>query len=199
MPRQDPKSTLRPIAGTPLADRETGLRTLGEGELQAILKRHHTWIASGWNMGRRADLHRMDLHRADLRGAPLMLADLHGADLRGADLRDADLESADLRGTNLRMADLRHACLKWSDFSAADLRRANLEGADCREANLRDADLRGANLRGSNLSDVLGLTQPQLEAAHGDPGTVLPRGLTVSSDTVEERVSCVLLPLKPRS
>lgn len=199
MPRQDPKSTLRPVTGIPHQVRETGLRTLAEGELEGVLKHHHAWIASGWNMGQRADLHHVDLHRADLRAAPLMLVDLHGADLRGADLHDADLESADLRGANLRMADLRSACLKWAELASADLRRANLEGADFREANLCDTDLRGANLRGANLSEVIGLTQPQLDAAHGDCGTVLPPDLTISMEIAGETISCVLLPLKPRS
>lgn len=199
MPRQDPETTLRPVTETPLGGRDTGLRTLAEGELQSVLKRHHAWIASGWNTGQRADLHHADLHQADLRGAALMLVDLHGADLRGADLRDADLESTDLRGVNLRMADLRNGCLKWADLQSADLRRANLEGADFHEANLRDADLRGANLRGANLSGVIGLTQPQLDAAYGDPGTVLPPDVTVATGVADEKLSCVLLPLKPRA
>jgi uncharacterized protein YjbI with pentapeptide repeats len=196
--RQDPESRIRSIAETSLADRQTGLRTLAEGELQAVLKRHDAWIASGWNMGQRADLAQVDLHQMDLRGVALMLVDLHGADLRGADLRDADLESTDLRGANLRMADLRGASLQWADLDAADLRRANLKGTNFREANLRSADLRGANLRGANLADVFGVTQPQLDAAYGDPATALPPDLWVSLDTAGEKLSCVLLPLKPK-
>lgn len=190
--------TLWPAAETPLAERENGLRTLAEGELRAILKGHHAWLASGWNTGQRADLAHVDLHQADLRGAPLMLVDLHGADLRGADLRDADLESADLRGVNLRMSDLRSACLKWADLADADLRRANLEGADADEANLRDADLRGANLRGANLRDVMSLTPPQLDTAYGDAQTMLPADLSLAMDAAGDKLSCVLLPIKPR-
>ena len=199
MPRQAPKSRLRQVTETRLDDRGTGPRTLAEGELQAVLKRHHAWVASGWNTGRRADLRNTDLHQANLRGALLMWVDLHGADLRGADLRDADLETTDLRSANLRMADLRGACLQWADLQAADLRRANLKDADFRGADLRDADLRGANIRGANLSDAVGLTQPRLDAAYGDRGTALPPGLTIPVDTAGEKLSCVLLPLKPRS
>jgi len=199
MPRQDLKPKLRPVAATPIEHRQTGKRRLLEGELQAILNRHHAWIASGWNVGQRADLQHMDLHQADLDGAALMLVDLHGADLRGASLHGADLESADLRGANLRMAHLRRACLRWADLQSADLRRANLEGADLREANLGDADLRGTNLRGADLSEAIGLTQPQLDSAYGDKATVLPDDLTVSTEIANDTVSCVLLPLKPRS
>jgi uncharacterized protein YjbI with pentapeptide repeats len=79
----------------------------------------------------------------DRRGADLAGADLHGQDLRGANLRGAMLIGADLRG--------------------ADLRTADLAGAD-----FRGADVAGADLRGS-----LFLTQAQLEAANGDPGTRL--------------------------
>ncbi len=199
MLRREPGSKIRPVTETALADRRTGLRTLAEGELQAVLKSHHAWIASGWNMGRRADLARVDLHQADLRSVALMLVDLHGADLRGADLREADLESTDLRGANLRMSDLRGACLQWADLEAADLRRANLKGANFREANLRSADLRGANLRGANFADAFGLTQPQLDAAYGDHATALPPDLTVSVNAAGQKLSCVLLPLKPKS
>ncbi|MEV3933201.1 pentapeptide repeat-containing protein [Streptomyces sp. NPDC053728] len=82
------------------------------------------------------------------RGADLMGARLKGADLRGAELRGAYLIAADLRG--------------------ADLRRAELIGAD-----LRDADLSGADLTGA-----LFLTQSQVNAAKGDPATLLPDSLT---------------------
>lgn len=82
------------------------------------------------------------------RGADLMGAHLHGADLRGANLRGAYLIAADLSG--------------------ADLRTADLIGADFRDADLRGADLRGA----------LFLTQPQLNAARGNPATRIPEALT---------------------
>ncbi|MEU9255189.1 pentapeptide repeat-containing protein [Streptomyces sp. NPDC048270] len=78
---------------------------------------------------------------------------------RGADLMGARLTGADLRGANLRGAYLIAA-----DLSRADLRTADLIGAD-----FRDADLRGADLR-----DALFLTQAQLNAAQGSPGTRIP-------------------------
>ncbi|MGW0395228.1 pentapeptide repeat-containing protein [Streptomyces sp. NPDC003042] len=82
---------------------------------------------------------------------------------RGADLMGARLAGADLRGANLRGAYLIAA-----DLSGADLRTADLIGADLRDTNLRGADLR----------DTLFLTQPQLNAAQGNPTTRIPAPLT---------------------
>ncbi|MFF4391743.1 pentapeptide repeat-containing protein [Streptomyces sp. NPDC001552] len=82
---------------------------------------------------------------------------------RGADLMGARLSGADLRGANLRGAYLIAA-----DLSRADLRTADLIGADLRDTNLRGADLR----------DAIFLTQPQLNAAQGDPTTQIPPTLT---------------------
>ncbi|MFB7174410.1 pentapeptide repeat-containing protein [Streptomyces sp. NPDC056254] len=82
--------------------------------------------------------------------------------------RGADLMGARLSGANLRGANLRGAYLIAADLSRADLRTADLIGADLRDANLRGADLRGAVF----------LTQPQLNAAQGDPATRIPPPLT---------------------
>jgi uncharacterized protein YjbI with pentapeptide repeats len=95
--------------------------------------------------------------RIDRRGADLIGADLIGADLIGADLVGADLRGANLRGVYLIGADL------W--------------GADLRMADLIGADLRGADLAGADLTGSIFLTQPQVDAARGDPGTRLPGSL----------------------
>jgi hypothetical protein len=84
--------------------------------------------------------------------------DRAGADLIGARLRHADLTGATLRGALLIGADLRGARLRLTDLLGADLRAADLAGAD--------------------LAGSLFLTQPQLDAAHGDAGTRLPPALT---------------------
>lgn len=81
--------------------------------------------------------------------------------------RRADLAGARLAGQDLRGADLRGALLVGADLRGADLRSADLLGADMRSADLTAADLTGA----------LFLTQPQLEAARGGPGTRVPSGL----------------------
>jgi uncharacterized protein YjbI with pentapeptide repeats len=109
--------------------------------------------------------HRRGINALLLRTSELVRAgvrrqevDLKGADLIGKDLRGADLKGANLRGAYLIGADLR----------SADLRLADLIGAD----------LRGADLRGADLAGSIFLTQPQLDAAKGDPATRLPPLLT---------------------
>ncbi|WP_433612479.1 pentapeptide repeat-containing protein [Prescottella agglutinans] len=82
---------------------------------------------------------------------------------RGADLMGAKLSGKDLRGANLRGA--------W-------LIGADLRGADLRVADLIGADLRGADVRGTDLSEVLFLTQFQVNAARGDGRTRLPAALS---------------------
>ena len=162
-------------------------------KLQAILEKHEAWIGSGWEMGKRADLHGRDLHDANLEGALLAEADLHRADLHCADLHQAELDGADLHGADLHRADLHEAVLEWADLHGADLHGADLHGAILREADLHEADLHGADLeeadlehadlRGADLTRVKGLTQAQLDAAHGDAATRLPSGLKIESGT----------------
>ena len=84
--------------------------------------------------------------------------DLGGADLIGKDLRGADLAGANLRG--------------------ARLIGATLAGADLSLADLAGADLRAADLAGADLRSSIFLSQPQLEAAHGDRATALPPSRT---------------------
>lgn len=86
---------------------------------------------------------------------------------RGADLTGADLIGVVLEGRDLRECDLRGAYLIAADLRGCDLRLADLIGAD-----LRDTDLSGAD-----LSSALFVTQTQVNGAHGDGATRLPRGL----------------------
>jgi uncharacterized protein YjbI with pentapeptide repeats len=81
---------------------------------------------------------------------------------RGADLIGANLRGADLRGANLR---------------GARLIAADLGGADLRMADVIGADFRAANLSGADLTEILFLTQAQLNAARGDRQTRLPSSL----------------------
>lgn len=163
-------------------------------QLRAALDRHEAWVASGWEVGKRADLHQVYMRGIDLNCALLSDADLHGADLDRADLHDADLEGADLRKTRLRRANLHRAALRWADLRQADLSNADLGEADLEDADLHRADLRGArlgqavlvhaDLRGANLARVKGLTQSQLDDASGDNETRLPRGLKLGRTSV---------------
>ncbi len=81
-----------------------------------------------------------------------------GADLMGADLANQRLCGADLRG--------------------AYLIGTNLRGSDLTAVDLLGADLRGARLHNADLSKALYLTQPQINAAEGNPNTLLPPRLT---------------------
>ncbi|MGW2515441.1 pentapeptide repeat-containing protein [Streptomyces sp. NPDC001617] len=109
--------------------------------------------------------HRQQVNVLLLRTSELVRAGIRGRkkDRRGADLIGARLKGADLRGANLRGAYLIAA-----DLTGADLRCADLIGADLRDTDLTDADLTGAFF----------LTQPQLNAARGGTGTLLPESLT---------------------
>jgi hypothetical protein len=103
--------------------------------------------------------------------------DLYGrVFLQGVQLPDANLVEANFQGAILDGADLSGADLKGAIFDRADLIGADLSGAD-----LNGADLSGANLSGANLTDVVGLTQEQLDRACGNASTKLPDGLTMSS------------------
>lgn len=109
--------------------------------------------------------HRSEVNDLLRRASELMRASVPGQKENHA---GADLMGARLTGAHLTGANLRGACLIGADLRQADLRAADLTGAD-----LRDAELSGADLTSS-----LFLTQSQLDAAKGDPGTKLPRRLT---------------------
>lgn len=79
-----------------------------------------------------------------------------------------DLNGVDLSGRTLFAYDL----------TGVILNHANLAGADLFAANVFDASFIGADLRGAKLEFALGLTQHQVDSAHGDEETVLPAGIT---------------------
>jgi hypothetical protein len=83
-----------------------------------------------------------------------------------------DLAGRDLMGRDLRRRDLRGASLRGAYLIGADLR-----GVDLGAADVLGADLRAADVRGALLGKCLFLTQPQLEAARGDAGTVISSAL----------------------
>jgi uncharacterized protein YjbI with pentapeptide repeats len=83
-----------------------------------------------------------------------------------------DLSRRDLAGRRLE-GDHRGWTLRGSVLIRADLRDADLDEADLLGCDLRDADVRGCDLSGA-----LFLTQPQVNSATGDGGTLLPPGLT---------------------
>ncbi len=58
------------------------LREVSEEELKQILTAHETWLETGGEKGKQADL-----SRTDLQGADLVVANLQGANLGGANLQ----------------------------------------------------------------------------------------------------------------
>ncbi len=154
MDDDDKKSEDEAAEPAPGAAQDEGaqLREVSEDELKQILAAHQTWLETGGEKGKQADLSRTDLQGAALVGANLVSANLQGADLRGAKLQKAILFRANLQG--------------------ADLPRADLQGAD-----LPRADLQGADLRGADLTKAKNLTREQLDKACGDDKTKLPDDL----------------------
>jgi hypothetical protein len=104
--------------------------------------------------------------------------DLRATDLRGADLTEVHLERAKLSGAHFERAVLVWAHLEGADLTWARLEGAHLGGTNLRKAHLADAYLYMAHLDGADLSEARGLTQPQIDQAHGDAATRLPEGLT---------------------
>ena len=162
---------------------EVGSATGAVERLGSVLDRHRQWVGSGWEAGKRADLHGRDLHAADFSGALLTDADLHRADLHGATLRGAEFDGADLHRADLHGADMQGADLQWADLHDADLHAADLRGALLEEADLHRADLhaadltharlRGADLRGADLRHARGLSRAQVEEATTNGATLL--------------------------
>jgi uncharacterized protein YjbI with pentapeptide repeats len=147
------------------------------GELRVAL--HETERLAGGSPDALAALdvnaHRRDVNALLLRTSELVRAGTRckAAGPKGAGLTGADHRGADLTGKDLRSADLAGASLRGAYLIGADLSGADLSGADFTGADLRGADLSGADLTGSIF-----LTQSQLDAAKGDPGTRLPASLT---------------------
>jgi hypothetical protein len=122
--------------------------------------------------------------RLDLSSTNLKRADFAGMHFEGVDLSSAYLEGANFGIAHLNEAYFLNAHLNGAVFLDARLHSAiffcaNLKGADLSHATLNhQTDLEAAHLEGAKLEEAIGLTQPQLDAAHGDAHTSLPIGLT---------------------
>lgn len=84
---------------------------------------------------------------------------------------------ADARIFDMAGRDLRREVLLDSNFRGTLLIAADLRGVDLGRADMLGADLRDARLEGADLSEVLFLTQPQVNAARGDAATRIPARL----------------------
>jgi hypothetical protein len=104
----------------------------------------------------------------------------------GANLKNAEFSLAYLSRSDLSNADMRGAHFNGAYFTFSCLANADLRGADLREAHFGDANLSGADLRwdpnlkrATNLSGAVSLSQSQIDRAHGDTTTILPRNLHI--------------------
>jgi len=124
----------------------------------------------------------LNLSKSDLMDMNLKGAHLEGVSLLGTHLERANLLGAHLERALLSGAHLEGAVLRGTHLERAHLRGAHLEGADLRGAILKGADVAGTHLRraraqGTDLSEVVNLTQPELEQVNGDETTLIPSHL----------------------
>ena len=133
--------------------------------------------AESWNDWRRAE----PAVRPDLRGLSLSLGEKQWGETNGGpiDLSRAQLGEANLRHATLMHANLSEASLVGANLSGARLQQADLRNANLTNARLDDADLEnallaGADFSGADLRSARNLKPEQLEAARGDPKTLLP-------------------------
>jgi hypothetical protein len=161
-------------------------------DIQAIMtvlgRRKHRYGKGEWETQRldlrKTDLRKLYARRANLTGVILVEAHLEGADmeevhLERAWLSEVHLEEAWLPKAHLEEAELWQAYLEKTNLSQTHLQKASLRSAHLEEAYLHSAQLEGADflkvhLKGADLSQVLGLTQAQLDSARTDENTVLP-------------------------
>ena len=148
------------------------IKTVSQGELDAILARHlrgaeryrstPTCARVSWPNSPRADLEvrsfgaspaelvNVPAARANLTGAKLSPSAFHAtAHLSSLNLDGRDLSEAELTGAKFRFASMKRTRLEMANLFAADLSVADLRGAD-----LSRADMRGACCRGAVLIDA---------------------------------------------
>jgi uncharacterized protein YjbI with pentapeptide repeats len=73
-----------------------------------------------------------------------------------------------------RVSELARAPTGGANLRGASLLGADLRGASLRMADVTGADMRAANVAGADLSEVLFLSQSQVDAMNGDADTQLP-------------------------
>lgn len=157
-----------------------------------------------------ASLQSTNLTSSKLKKATLVSADFRGAILRRAKLHYADLTGANLQGVNLFKAKLRGAILERATLGVCDKPKVDAatgeqyigalpRSANCRGADFRGADFRDASLCGVDLTEAIGLSQEQLNSAHGDESTKLPKYLKMPKNWLKKQRELAGSPRKKRS
>lgn len=151
-----------------------------DGDLQAALKRYQkafkAWLAlqkppqqpvqQAVNViGRILEQRIDDVNPIILSDAVLIKVNFMGLYFSKCTLCGARLEGASLMEAHLEEANLEYVHLEGADLENAHLNGAWLEGAHFDGAYIGGANFEGADLEGADLSNVIGLTDEQLDAA----------------------------------
>ncbi len=112
----------------------------------------------------------VNLTKAQLRNANFNEAILEFATFNEANLSRASLVGAQLKCASFQGAELGHTSFGSADLSGVDFRGATFETT----AMIIGANLNDARMEGVDLSNVVGLTQDQINAAIVDKHTKLP-------------------------
>jgi uncharacterized protein YjbI with pentapeptide repeats len=115
----------------------------------------------------------------------------HALDLRNLYLDSADFFYGQLQGVLFDGSMLDKASFKWANLDKARLRKASFRGANFTNASLIESKLAGADLTGAilinahlertDLSEVVGLTESQIQNAIISPETKLPAYLQLNT------------------
>ena len=144
-----------------------------------------------------ANLSRATLTRANVSNSDLSNADMSKVDggrsvfqevnLANSSLEKAELFRADFSGSNLSNTNLNKTEMGRANFQNSDLSGAQITFTNLARANFSGAKLAGADFEKSwtyltqfedvDLTEVLNLSQEQLELACGNADTKLPAGL----------------------
>lgn len=174
---------------------------ISDTELAVVVANHVEWRASNKAGGAQAILVNRELAGKNLGGMNLALARLELCDLRTVSFEKADITGTSFAGSDLGRANFsdcqgagavflschceessfHRAALGRASFMFASLHRtdfllATLDYADFEGANLREANFQRARLAGVELEHWF-LTEKQVEGAHGDANTKLPKGI----------------------
>jgi pentapeptide repeat protein len=154
-----------------------------------VRRAHEKWLINSKDPEARqanlcgANLTKVNFKGVNLTSAVFRMAMLEGANFSGATLNKAQLQGANLSGANFYKAHLVEAnlddtMLHLARFQQTNLRKASLRHTMLYKANLQDAVLYQAILQDANLSNVVKLTQLQINQVCLHGNTKLPKGLT---------------------
>ena len=126
-----------------------------------------------------ATLTEMSLSHSDLSAATLKGADLARASFQNTSFSDSNLQNIKALGTDFQDSQFTKARLSGANLTGANLDNSVFHDAWFGDANLEGASLNGVNLSGAKMTNVIGLTQEQLDQSCGNAKTELPIGLSV--------------------